>query len=98
VINALKHAFPGAREGKIVVGYESRGPNWSLSVRDDGVGMAADPGAARAGLGTSIVEALARQLSAHVQVANTNPGTKVSVVHSQIAAVETDADHAEPAV
>jgi len=98
VINALKHAFPGAREGRIVVGYESHGPNWSLSVRDDGVGMPTDPGAARAGLGTSIVEALARQLSAHVQVANVNPGTKVSIVHSQIAAVETEADRAEPAV
>jgi two-component sensor histidine kinase len=98
VINALKHAFPGAREGRIVVGYESHGPNWSLSVRDDGVGMPAEPETAKAGLGTSIVEALAKQLDAHVQVANLNPGVKVSVVHSQIAAVETDADHARPAV
>jgi two-component system, sensor histidine kinase PdtaS len=98
VINALKHAFPAAREGKIVVGYESHGPNWSLSVRDDGVGMPAQPGIAKAGLGTSIVEALARQLSARVQVVDLKPGVKVSVIHSQLAAVETDAERAEPAV
>ena len=39
VINALKHAFPGNRGGRIVVGYHGRGPNWTLSVNDDGVGM-----------------------------------------------------------
>ncbi len=43
VINALKHAFPGARYGKIEVGYHSRGPNWTLSVSGNGVGMAAEP-------------------------------------------------------
>jgi two-component sensor histidine kinase len=98
VINALKHAFPGARGGKIVVGYEAYGPNWSLSVRDDGVGMPVEPAAVKAGLGTSIVEALARQLSARVQIANVNPGTKVSVIHSQIVAVEAEADRALPAL
>jgi two-component sensor histidine kinase len=98
VINALKHAFPEARKGKIVVGYVSHGPNWSLSVRDDGVGMPTGAEAAKAGLGTSIVEALARQLKAHIQVVNLSPGTKVSVMHSQLAAVESEADRAEPAV
>jgi two-component sensor histidine kinase len=96
VINALKHAFPDAREGKIMVGYVSHGPNWSLSVRDDGVGMPSGSEAAKAGLGTSIVEALANQLKARIQVVNLSPGTKVSIVHSQIAAVESD--RAEPAV
>ena len=39
VINALKHAFPGHARGKIVVDYRSDGPDWSLSVKDDGIGM-----------------------------------------------------------
>src|SRR6185503_11546103 len=39
VINALKHAFPGHRPGKIVVDYKSHGPNWTLSVSDNGIGM-----------------------------------------------------------
>jgi two-component sensor histidine kinase len=93
VINCLKHAFPGGRLGKIEVGYRSRGPNWTLSVGDDGVGMPGDRASSTPGLGTSIVEALAKQLSARVQVVNAHPGTIVSVIHTQIAAVtEEDED------
>jgi len=81
VINALKHAFPGGRGGNIVVGYQSRGSDWTLSVSDDGVGMPRGPAPAKAGLGTSIVEALAKQLGANVNVVDANPGTSVSIVH-----------------
>jgi two-component sensor histidine kinase len=88
VINALKHAFPAGRKGRIMVGYQAHGPNWTLSVGDDGVGMPADAASATPGLGTSIVEALARQLRARVQVADAKPGTNVSIIHAQIAIVE----------
>lgn len=81
VINCLKHAFPGGRPGKIEVGYESEGPNWTLSVADNGVGLPKDSASAAPGLGTSIVEALAHQLDATVQVADAHPGTVVSVAH-----------------
>ncbi|HEY5409121.1 MAG TPA: histidine kinase dimerization/phosphoacceptor domain -containing protein, partial [Caulobacteraceae bacterium] len=81
VINALKHGFPGRRHGKITVGYNSDGPDWTLSVSDNGFGMPTDPGSAKSGLGTGIIEALARQLCAEVQVAGANPGTRVSIVH-----------------
>jgi len=90
VINALKHAFPGGRAGHITVDYHSRGPNWSLSVTDDGVGMPDNPEMAKPGLGTSIVEALARQLEAKVQLTDAKPGAKVSIMHNQIAAVAED--------
>jgi len=83
-INALKHAFPGNREGRIFVDYNSRGPNWTLSVRDDGVGMPKIPENAKAGLGSGIIEALANQLSANITVSRANPGTKVSVVHTSV--------------
>ena len=82
VINALKHAFPGDRKGTISVNYASRGPSWTLSVGDNGVGMPADPQSAKAGLGTSIIHALAQQLGAQITVAGANPGTKVSVTHT----------------
>jgi two-component sensor histidine kinase len=95
VINALKHAFPEERHGKIVVGYHAKGPNWTLSVDDDGVGMPHGADVAAPGLGTSIVEALARQLHARVQVADRNPGTAVSIIHAHIAAV--DSAGAQPA-
>jgi len=91
VINSLKHAFPGGRHGRINVSYQRHGPNWTLSVADDGVGMPADADSATPGLGTSIVEALARQLQARVKVAGGHPGTTVSIIHSQISAVEADA-------
>jgi two-component sensor histidine kinase len=80
VINALKHAFPRHRKGKICVDYRSDGQAWTLSVRDTGVGMPKDPG--RPGLGTGIVEALSRQLNASVEVAAADPGTKVSIAHA----------------
>jgi two-component sensor histidine kinase len=81
VINALKHGFPHHRHGKILVDYRSEGTAWTLSVRDTGIGMPADPADARPGLGTGIVAALARQLDATVRTVAANPGTSVSIVH-----------------
>ena len=82
VINALKHAFPEHRHGTILVDYAARGADWTLSIADDGIGMPADDSASP-GLGTSIVEALAKQLKADVSVEPADPGTKVSVIHTQ---------------
>ena len=86
VINALKHAFPQQRHGHITVGYAARGEDWSLSVSDDGVGMPPVP-VVQTGLGTSIIEALARKLGATVEVANANPGTRVTLDHVEGAAL-----------
>jgi two-component sensor histidine kinase len=87
VINALKHAFPDNRHGKIMVDYHARGPNWNLSVGDDGVGMSTGPISAKPGLGTNIVQALAMQLGGKVSVASANPGTKISVEHTYVPVV-----------
>jgi two-component sensor histidine kinase len=92
VINALKHAFPGGRPGKIAVGYHARGPNWTLSVADNGVGMPTDEASASPGLGTSIVSALASQLRARVHVVDAHPGTTVCLVHNELAAVDVEAE------
>jgi two-component sensor histidine kinase len=81
VINALNHGFPHGRGGDIIVGYHASGGDWTLSVGDDGVGMPAGSAPAKVGLGTSIVEALAKQLNAKVTLASKAPGTTVSVVH-----------------
>jgi len=84
VINALKHAFPDNRSGTIIVSYRNHGGDWILSISDNGVGMPADPVGVKAGLGTNIVQALAKQLGAIVEVANTNPGTAVSIIHTHV--------------
>ncbi len=82
VINALKHAFPRHRKGRICVDFRSEGRAWTLSVRDTGIGMPKSPAKAKPGLGTGIVEALAKQLGATVEVAASKPGTTVSIVHA----------------
>jgi two-component sensor histidine kinase len=92
VINALKHAFPGERGGDILVSYRSEAPDWTLSVADNGVGIPPGANIAKAGLGTSIVEALAKQLGATVGLADAKPGVRVSITHLARRAGLTGAD------
>jgi two-component sensor histidine kinase len=83
VINASKHAFPGRARGKIVVDYRSDGPSWSLSVKDDGIGLPTGTHRAKAGLGTGIIEALTKHLGASFQVIASNPGISVAISHDK---------------
>ena len=94
VINALKHAFPDDRPGKITVDYNFHGPNWVLCVSDDGVGMPPIGATVRTGLGMTIVQALAVQLNASIEVAPQHPGTQVSIHHTQIALVQDEPETA----
>jgi len=81
VINALKHAFPDRAEpGQISVDYHSEGAGFALTVSDNGVGIGASDKPTAPGLGTGIVDALAKQLGATVEVSDATPGTKVAVV------------------
>jgi len=85
VINAFKHAFVGDRAaGVLVVAYEAAGTSWTLAVSDNGIGVPEghlDLAKTPHGLGTIIVEALAKQLDARVQVVRTPHGTTVSITH-----------------
>ncbi len=87
VINALKHAFRAGQAGRIVVSYQADGLDWTLSVADDGIGMPKDRASGKVGLGTSIVDALAKQLKARVVIAKSGPGTSVSIVHENAPAL-----------
>lgn len=81
VINALKHAFPGGRRGKIRVNYHADRVGWALSVSDDGVGSLKSFADSKPGLGSSIVEALAHQLDATVTTEEGQPGIRVVISH-----------------
>jgi two-component sensor histidine kinase len=85
VINAFKHAFVGDRAAsRLVVAYEAAETGWRLTVSDNGIGtQKVQPGSARtgSGLGTIIVEALAKQLGARVDTATNSQGTTVSITH-----------------
>ncbi len=91
VINAYKHAFrSGKMDGQIVVAYESTGAAWKLSIADNGMGIAIPVFlGTKAGLGTSIVNALAQQLDAQVDVVSSERGTKVSITHTHPKVTET---------
>lgn len=81
VINSLKHAFVDGRPGgEIIVAFATVGTNWKLSVSDDGVGQPIGH-KITAGLGTSIVQALAKQLDAEVESSMAPGGTTVSITH-----------------
>jgi two-component sensor histidine kinase len=84
VLNALKHAFrDDTTDHQIAVAYDVAGTNWKLSVADNGIGSQTGVFApAKAGLGTSIVKALAQQLDARVEVLSGPQGTIVSVTHA----------------
>lgn len=82
VINALKHGFPDGRHGHIVVSFVATGRGWKLSVSDDGVGrLPATAERGHTGLGTSIIEALARQLGAEVTITINCPGAATTITH-----------------
>lgn len=84
VINALKYAFPDPKKAATVtVAYEINGTDWKLSVSDNGVGRPENSGLpAKGGLGTSLVQALAHQLDAQVEIANSSNGMRVSITHA----------------
>jgi two-component sensor histidine kinase len=93
VINALKHAFPGGRSGTIIVSFDASEGDWTLAVKDDGVGI--NPNFPHAeGLGTSIVRSLARQLLAVVSIDTTPEGTTVSILKT--AAIPSPIGMAQP--
>jgi two-component sensor histidine kinase len=83
VINSLKHAFTeDTTDGLITVAYEVSGTDWKLSVSDNGIGKPDATDRSKGGLGTGIIEALAKQLDAQVVTLTGPLGTTVSVTHA----------------
>jgi chemotaxis protein methyltransferase CheR len=84
VMNALKHAFPGEKPGAaITVSYRVAGPDWKLTVSDNGVGKPdVTAGATKPGLGTSLIAALTRQIDAVLDIESDSHGTAVSITHA----------------
>jgi chemotaxis protein methyltransferase CheR len=84
VMNALKHAFPKEKkDGAIVVSYKVADADWKLTVSDNGIGKP-DLGASqkKGGLGTSLVQSLAKQLGAQVDIVSDAHGRAVSIIHA----------------
>ncbi|UEM23113.1 PAS domain-containing protein [Skermanella mucosa] len=75
VTNAVKHAFPDSRTGRIEVSLRHRGQDVLLRVRDNGIGDACK---AKGGIGKQLITALAGQLRADISV-DVQAGTLVQV-------------------
>jgi chemotaxis protein methyltransferase CheR len=97
ILNALKHAFTDDRtDRQIAVGFAVAGTNWKLSVADNGIGAPVGVFAqAKTGLGSSIINALAEQLEARVDVTSSPQGTLVLVTHATFAKMPDETSQVE---
>jgi two-component sensor histidine kinase len=74
VSNSLKHAFPGGRKGEVRIVLEERPRGtFSLIIADDGIGIVQDTDPATTkSLGLRLVNLLARQLDAKLEIHSRN--------------------------
>jgi chemotaxis protein methyltransferase CheR len=94
VMNALKHAFPSEKkDAAIVVSYKVAETDWKLTVSDNGIGkqdlIASQK---KGGLGTSLVQSLAKQLDARVDTESTCDGMAVTITHATFKTMPAKAD------
>ncbi len=84
VMNSLKHAFPGEKpDAAIVVSYKVADADWKLTISDNGIGNSnMNASQKKGGLGTSLVQSLAKQLDARVDIASDSRGMAVSITHA----------------
>jgi two-component sensor histidine kinase len=76
VTNAVKHAFPGGRAGRIRVRLEALDSRLRLSVEDDGVGIDGSSWTgAGAGQGQALVLGLAHELEGNLELRSTASGS-----------------------
>ncbi len=76
LVNALAHAFPDGRPGRIALSLRRAEGGFELAVTDDGVGPPAPGGD---GFGRTILQLLAQQLRAKLETTDAQPGLRVAV-------------------
>lgn len=77
VSNALRHAYPDGRNGRVRVGLRRLGETFELTVADDGVGL--DPAASKAGFGLTVAQLMAQQLRGRLETSAGQPGVRIAV-------------------
>jgi two-component sensor histidine kinase len=82
ITNALRHAFPEGREGRLSIAFQRRDGGYRLEVADDGIGIAAATAQRTnvVGSGRSIIHALVKdELEGVMEVDSSNAGTRVRI-------------------
>jgi chemotaxis protein methyltransferase CheR len=84
IINALKYAFPSGRNDALIqVTFEKSGPDWKLTVADNGQGKGeVEPEKPTGGLGTALISALVKQLEAQISEVSTAEGLFVEITRA----------------
>jgi two-component sensor histidine kinase len=79
ITNALRHAFPGGRKGRVSIAARRSEGGGRIVVEDDGIGLsrATPPGEA---FGRQLSEMLARQIKAELLWEDAAPGTRAVLV------------------
>jgi PAS domain S-box-containing protein len=78
ITNALKHAFPDNRPGRLSVTVQPDGRYFGIKILDEGVGMPQEIVGARS-FGKRLIESLARQLNASIAWQPGKPGTLIDI-------------------
>lgn len=93
VVNALEHAFLGEEDdATVIVAYDQSGPDWTLTVSDNGIGRPeGEWEETYPGLGTIILETMFNRLAASMEIERDIHGTTVSVIHRADFASRRDA-------
>lgn len=76
VLNALRHAFPAGRKGRVMVEARVCGSELRVSVHDDGVGLPAEIGAV--GYGTVLVKAIIANIGGRLDIQDIG-GTRITL-------------------
>ena len=77
--NAVRHAFPDNREGRVTISARRCESGMRVLIEDDGIGLSAsEPNPA--GFGRSLVEMVVKQLRGVIAWHETNPGTRVEII------------------
>ncbi len=77
-VNAVRHAYPGDRRGRIAIMARRTDGGMAVDVRDDGIGL--DPAAVdRQGFGRSLVDMVVRQMRGTIAWTPGEPGTRILI-------------------
>lgn len=77
-VNAVRHAFPGERRGRVAITARAEGGRLILDIRDDGIGLPAQSDNPE-GFGRDLVGMLVRQLRGTLAFEDLEPGTRAHV-------------------
>jgi PAS domain S-box-containing protein len=77
--NAIKHAFPDARPGRLTIQVERVEEKLQIVVQDDGIGLRPAP-VPEGSFGKTLIEMLARQLKGQLTWRDMDPGTRAAIL------------------